>query len=46
MLEIAETYDTKTFVELARNAGLTDKIQTKKDVSLFIPNDDAFKGKL
>ncbi|XP_071127274.1 transforming growth factor-beta-induced protein ig-h3-like isoform X2 [Mytilus edulis] len=44
MLEIAETYDTKTFVELARNAGLTDKIQTKKDVSLFIPNDDAFKA--
>ncbi|VDI15691.1 transforming growth factor-beta-induced protein [Mytilus galloprovincialis] len=43
MLEIAETYETKTFVELARNAGLTDKIQTKKDVSLFIPNDDAFK---
>lgn len=42
MLDVAERYDTKTFIELARNAGVMDKIQTKKDISIFIPNDSAF----
>lgn len=30
MLDVAEKYDIKTFIELARSAGLIDKIQTKK----------------
>lgn len=42
MLDVAERYDTKTFLELARNAGVVDKIQTKNDISIFIPNDSAF----
>lgn len=44
MLDVAERYDTKTFLELARNAGVVDKIQTKNDISIFIPNDSAFAG--
>ena len=44
MLDVAERYDAKTFIELARNAGVVDKLQTKKDISIFIPNDSAFAG--